>query len=157
MTTIPLKYRFGCKFADGSTFTAPDDDMHPVLPGRNAFYELLQKDRDGNPIQAPEGNWLLPRFDIREFWVEGEGVRCKVDLRTGRFKLQGAEFIDRNLITPPPGATLHLVWFRRHRVHQNAGLDGQAVGPSWESPIEYHLGWRCYVDGRRHEQTVILT
>lgn len=155
--TVPLKYRFGCRFVDGSTYTAPDDDCHPVLPGRNAFYELLQKDRDGNPIKGPEGDWLLPRPDIVEFWVEGSGVLCKVNLRTGRFKLQGAEFLDPGLLTPPPGAQLYLVWFRRHRVHQNAGLNGQGAGPTWESPIEYHLGWRCYVDGRKHEQTVILT
>lgn len=164
-----FKYRFGCRFADGSTFHSilSADEPHPTVPGRNAFYECLQKDKDGNPVPNPrDPDGLCPcRLDIAEFWVEGPGQRVSVTLigkDAGKFKVDGVRFLHPDLIDVPPGGTPMLVWFRRRKAHMTAAANvnvwkaGQGIKIQ-ESTIEYHIGWRCYVDGHEHKQTLVLT
>lgn len=163
---LDLKYLFCAQFADGTVCVQTSEDLHPTVEGRNAFYELLHVDPEGNPSQDGEGK-IFCRSDILLFQLEDGSHRYLVDLRDGHFEIQhpakkghfvGAHFY---LAFPPAGAKLRPFYFRRRRHHTNVSGTVQEdltvkVDEMKEisQECEYHFG--CETEDRKHRAEMIL-
>jgi hypothetical protein len=165
---LTLKYRFGALLADGTEFYQSEDDRHPENEKRTSFYELLEKDEVGDPIQHPLGGFALTRSDIALFQLEApDGTRYVVDLRDGHFEVQipvGRKLQCRPLWIkePPDGQPLKLFYFRRRRHHANAtGIVQEDLSVEMTKleevgqECEYHFGWET--EDREVRAELILT
>jgi hypothetical protein len=130
-----LRYLFVATFKDGSVIKQTQEDKSPTTPGKNCFYDVLQR--------MPE---------VRTFEFIGNGVRAGVNLETGHFSMNGATFLasDPSLIANLNDIDgFRLVYFKRHR-HTLSNYTEVSHG------IEYHLGWQVTLDGKNYQQTIAL-
>lgn len=153
---LQFKYVFTAQLADGSvycqTFDEQGRDISPFTEGRNSWYELLEREPNGDPKIHPADGVTYARSDIMLFQLE-DGLHCYlVDLRDGHFEIQhgkgkpvGAHFW---LGFPPAGAKLRPYFKLRRRHHtQVTGVvqqDGSVRITDQRSSgqeCEYHFGW----------------
>lgn len=137
----PLKYLFAAHLADGTEIFQGTDDLSPVTPNRNCFYELLEHDENGDPILDAEDR-VVTRPDIEIFQLEGDGSKYLVDLVDGHFEVNGMPFYVGD--PPEPGTKLRLVYFRRVRQSMVSVVQaGRLVSRTHAgTETEYHFGWQ---------------
>lgn len=163
---LELKYLFCGLLEDGSVIEQTEEDKSQYTEGRNAFYELLEVDAEGNPKCHPGDGSLVCRSDIALFQLEDGIHRYLVDLRDGHFEVQhgkgnrivGAHFY---LGFPPMGAKLSLFYFKRRRHHTNVSGTVQAdltvIADDMKEisqECEYHFGWETL--DKKHRGEMIL-
>lgn len=166
-TALALKYLFGAQLHDGTEVLQQDDDVCPTDPRRTAFWDLLQKDADGNAVAHPSGGFCETRSDIALFLLEAEdGTRYAVDLRDGHFEIQvprGRGYTSRAfwIAEPPVKQELRLFYFRRRRQHATATMTVRGKGDPAYADVhdagqecEYHFGWQTL--DRQHKAEMIL-
>lgn len=163
---LELKYLFGAVFNDGTQLFQTTEDESQFVKGKNAVYDLLEHDEDGNCIQHPVDNRLIFRSDIMLFVLQNSRFRYLLDLRDGHFEVQhhikddiweGAHLY---LDFPPPGAKIRLFYFRRRRHHailtgtvqEDMSVKEDVVEHSQE--CEYHFGWET--ESKSHKGELIL-
>lgn len=151
IATPTLKYLFGAHFTDGTEIFQTEEDTSLHVPGRNAYYDLLLHDPDGNVIAHLADGVAVPRPDIELFQLTSEGNTYLVDLRDGHFEINGAPFF----LGYPPCDGLLLVFFRRNRKKiKTSFVGGQRKSEVVGEEVEYHMGWATRDKAVQH--TLIL-
>ena len=128
-----LKYLFECHLADGTIIRQTPEDVSAHTPGKNAFYDVLQ------------------RIDeVVLFGLIAEENAYAVDLRTGWFQANCADFCIPNDL-PEGDHKFRLIYFRRnfHTV-----MMGGELPEELKHIVEYHIGWQTTVDGKNYQQTI---
>ena len=131
-----LKYKFGCKFSDGTIYNQTPDDK-PIFSETGSSFTDVVKRID----------------DVVLFWIYSEetDIIAKVDLTTGLFAINDIPFVASDPSQQFPHNTkFRLIFFRRHRHTSNVALEELA------HEIEFHIGWQCTINGKNYQQTIAL-
>lgn len=120
-----LQYVFRCRFRDGTWIFQTPEDVSATDPTRSAFYDVAQR-----------------ISEVEFFSITNGRETLAVDLRDGRFEVNGVKFSAGNPASPiPDGTAFELVYYRRRREHFTAGLEH--VG----SDCDYCFGWKAEFNG----------
>lgn len=129
-----LKYLFEAHLSDGTVIQQTPQDVSRIEPGRSAFYDVQQR-----------------IADIKYFGLFSENATYLVDLTDGHFEIDGKPFHVRDPQMPVQEGTIYrLIYFRRHQVHFNLGLE--EIGHD----IQFFLGWQTTIDGKNYQQTIVV-
>lgn len=132
-----LEYLFSASFKDGSTYSQNAEDISNIEPSKSCFYDVLQLEKDNkNPVLI--------------FCISDGEKTYLVDLRDGRFDINGASFylhdVEESL------NNMRLVYFRRHWHTLSFG------GEQKEHFIAYILGWQANgANGENIQKTITIT
>lgn len=163
---LELKYLFCAMLKDGTVVEQNEADTSSRVEGKNAFYDLLEVDEEGNPKTHSDDGKLICKDDIALFQLEDGEHRYLVDLTDGHFEVQhpkgkkivGAHFY---LGFPPIGSKLRLFYYRVRRHHTNvSGTVQEDLSIKVEKmeeisqECEYHFGWET--EDKKHKAEMIL-
>lgn len=129
----PLKYLFECHFADGTVISQTPEDVSANTPGKNAFYDVLQR-----------------MDEVVLFGLISDDHAYAVDLQTGWFQANHADFAVPNDL-PEGEHKFRLVYFRRN--FQTVAVGGE-LPEELSHIVEYHIGWQTTIDGKNYQQTI---
>jgi hypothetical protein len=111
-----LKYLFTAHYNDGASIVQNQQDRSMQRDDKNAFFDVKYEP-------------LYPLETLSSFELRGSGHTYTVDLRDGRFLVDGKE------VSPPDTlGRRELIYFRRNAI---APQD-----PSQRIQSVWHLGWR---------------
>ena len=129
-----LTFLFDAVFSDGSFITQNEDDVSLITPGKNCFYDVLQRIDEVVTFEL---------FDHEHSYA--------VDLRDGHFEIDGLLFQAHDPdIRFPPDAKFRLVYFKRNRIHH---CGGEITGID----TVFHVGWQTTIDGKNYKQTISVS
>lgn len=125
---------FEADFKDGTTYQQGSKDVSIDTEGKNAFYDILQRQED------------LLRFHV----VHGD-IRYTVDLEDGHYEVNGNAFTihDQNYT---PAGTLKLIYFKE--MHQNFRV-GEAT-PYEIKVNRMFIGWENNVENKNTKTTLAI-
>lgn len=150
IATLTLKYLFCAKLKSGEIIEQTHEDVSMERENKNAYYDLLEKAPDGEPIIV--NGTVQCRSDVELFQMEDEATRYLVDLNDGHFEVQlldGELGIPFFIKIPPKDATLRPFRFLRRRHHFN--FNGDELGQE----CEYHFGWETE-DGKERAEIILI-
>lgn len=127
-----LFYLFEADFNDGTTYIQGTDDESIDTPGKNAFYDILQREDE-----------------VIRFHMVGQGHRYTVDLRDGHFEVDGVPFEIHDQMLAP--LNLRLVYWKEMRaeqdikatVNKDMGIDEEVMAER-NYINRFFIGWKCY-------------
>ncbi len=129
-----MKYLFECHFNDGTHITQTQADVSLTTPGKNAFYDVLQRIDD---------------VEIFGVFSDEEPNVYTVDLTSGLFAVNDVVFKHHDpRLNIPPDAKFRLIFFKRH-VH-TFSPDLSEIGHD----IGYWFGWQTTIDGQNFQSTM---
>ena len=129
---MALAYLFECHFNDRTFIQQTQEDASTTTPGKNAFYDVLQRIND-----------------VVAFGVFNDDHAYVVDLRDGHFDIDGVPFKAEPFDFPTGhDQPYRLIYFKRHTHSVTLGQDGE------DHTIGYYLGWQITVDGKNYQQTI---
>jgi hypothetical protein len=109
------------------------EDKSTIDSLRSAFFDVLEQERAGNPCQM--------------FCLTGEGHNYLVDLRDGRFEIDGTSFY----LHTGEIHNIRLIYFRK--VNRFFSMDYESQEQMIES---YNFGWQATVDGKNVQHVITL-
>jgi len=135
---MQLKYLFTALYNDGTAFTQNAEDVSRQDPKRSAFFDV---------DQTKLLSFLLIPVD-----KVNDGVYC-VDLRTGKFLVNGAEFFlhDRSV----PLSNFRLIYVRRHREHIDINTETKKLSNKRADDVQYLLGFQANLPDGNNIQRII--
>lgn len=125
-----MPYLFKAQLKDGSCLYQNQEDQSTGTPGKNCFYDVLQ------------------RIDeVVFFRLQNENDCWAVNLITGEFEHNGRIFLveqgDFERATP-----YRLIYWKRHTHHFQTG----------QHDIEYIIGWQTNdTKGKNYQQTIVVS
>jgi len=124
-----MKYLFGCSY-ENKTYYQREDDVSRTDETKSSFYDIKDK-------------------QIDRFWLNGEGNRYEVDLRTGEFAINGIKFkLHDDELDDKLEGKLRLIYYRRH-THSFQGTNETS------HKIEFHIGWQMTDEkGKNYKQII---
>src|SRR6266700_5036256 len=129
---IPNYLFFIATFADGGQIFQNKKDESEIFPGRNCFFEVLQKKED---------------VPLICFVLKSEGYPMfGVDLRDGHFEVNSIPFF----IHKEPIIDFNLLYFRDIKAHQHTTFEkatGKIVNVVEDANLGYILGWESFYKG----------
>ena len=126
-------YLFEAVFNDGTSIKQNPEDESTITPGKNCFYDVLQR-----------------IADVVTFTISNDENTATVYLKTGLFELNGVTFAASNPSQQFPHDTqFRLIYFRRITHSYGAGIEHGMHTAN-------HIGWQTTVDGTNHQQTIAL-
>lgn len=158
---LDLKYLFHAVFADGKEITQPEDNISRLRPEfdengwrPSAFYDVQEYEK---------------KSQLLLFSLIGEGHRYSVDLRDGRFSIDGLRFQAHSPelhIWSTPENPLRLIYYRQ--MHRNSDVEFTADKDGEFKPTSsidhdpvikgYVIGWQTNTDkGENIQQTIIVS
>ena len=130
---VPNYLFFTATFADGVQITQDERDASQLAEGRNAFFDVLQKQLDV-PLVC--------------FVLLGEGYpRFGVDLQDGHFEVNGVPFFQHS----EPLRDFRLVYFRNVSQHRTMTQNGPSR--DW-AELGYEIGWTAEHKGEEIKRTI---
>lgn len=133
--TMPLKYLFTAKFANGKVYQQNADDRSVTEPDKRSCYTDVRKEIDS-------GNALV-RFELT-----GNGHTYAVDTTDGHFEIDGVPFIMHANAKGP----FKLVYTREHTVVGDA-QQGVVV-----HTVFFLMGWQAVdASGKEHNRVMRIT
>lgn len=128
-----LQWLFQANLKDGTFIQQDHSDLSQTTPGKNAFYDVLQR------IQ-----------DVESFGLFSEDFPYvyAVDLRDGHFEVNGIPFFAHEPTLDLTLSPLRLIYYRTERRHFSTG------GNELASETFYNFGWQTTIDGKNHQQTI---
>lgn len=163
---LQLRYLFGAVLEDGAQIVQTLEDVSQTIPGKNALYDLLAHDAEGNCIPHPHDQHLISRQDVVLFCLMNDAFRYLVDLRDGHFEIQHLEndkWIGAHLYLgyPPLGAKLNFFYRPKRRSHLNVtGTVQEDLTIKEEvteigQECEYRFGWETLDHKHRAEMILV--
>jgi hypothetical protein len=132
-------YLFEADFSDGTTYIQGDADQSIDTPGKNCFYDVLNR-----------------LHDVVAFHLVGEGHRYSVNLLDGHFEIDGLRFqAGQDQFEPVNGFTLIRYLRTREAITLNRET-GEEV--SHESDTDFIIGWQAKDEkGKNHQQVITIS
>lgn len=137
-----LRYLFVATFQDGSEIRQAPEDISALNSQRSAFYDVLERVRQGIPVTY---------FELQDL----DGIpRHAVDLRSGLFLSEGRILDIQPCQSPlPPGGRFELIYYRDRSATMTV-RGGETVGAT--DTHRYRIGWNCSIAGQQFTQTLIV-
>src|SRR4051812_27369760 len=131
-----MKYCFTSQFTDGSFIYQDHEDTSHTTPGKNSFYDVLQRVDDVAIFSLTDGIHVY-----------------SVNLHTGQFTVDGVVFKSCDPRHNLEGFTSRrLIYFKRNTLQFNNQLQTTA------HDVEYFIGWQANdADGKNIQQTISVT
>ena len=136
---VSLDYLFTSYHKDGQYIVQTQDDKSSKVEFRNAFFDVLEETRVGNP---PVMFCLTSQFTNPENKV----LTYLVDLRNGVFVINDAPVV---LHTEPGLTNFRLIFYKTRKEHFN--VHWNQLG----SETIYHLGWQANDANGNNVQRII--
>lgn len=131
--SFELKYLFEVTFTDKTKITQDKSDISNIDKSRSQFYDVLQSDKG-----------------IELFSLKWEGMTyITLDLRNGKFYINGAEFSVGEEIPMPKNAKRKLIYYRQHQ-HDFSAFGGEELGHR----VKYFLGWEVNIGGKNFQRKI---
>jgi hypothetical protein len=141
-TEVLLKYLFEAVYSDGDIYSQTPEDESLFDEDKNAFYDI--RFRPWKPIE-----------ELIEFRLVGEGHEYAVDLRSGMFRIDGAEVqVGEDISTPVLGTKFTLVFMKRH--DHTFAIFGSNDVKKISHGIRYILGWETVIKGKKDRRIIIV-
>lgn len=137
--TPSLRWLFTVKFEDGNIYHQTVEDKSSILPGKSAWFDVLQDPR--RPIEIQ-----LDKINSTDHWC--------VDLLTGVFTCNGSIMtLSPSINILPTHGVFKPFYCRDNVVIQSIDEDGLVTSSHRH---KYRLGWIYMIPGKHWEQTVII-
>lgn len=132
---IPNTFHFVATFADGSQIFQNEEDVSPISPGKNCYYDVLDR----------------ASVDQLVSFVITDGTRVfGVDLRDGHFEVNGLPFFQHRPDLPAQKYKNFELIYSRTPKHE---IDAGTLEPLRSMIAAYTIGWKTTHDGEFVEKT----
>ncbi len=121
-----MKYLFTVLLADGHTYIEQTpEDVSKIVPYKSSYYDVLEAEKSNNKPMI--------------FCLTGDNKSYLIDLRDGRFEINGASFFMHEHTSD--FQEYRLIYYRNRRKFFD-----QAWAEIGEETV-YHIGWQATVNG----------